>query len=182
MDDLYQRCLHQAELLINKGYPVGDVSVSELADTMYKLEVEKNEKNARSDANIDYDDEIVEIEELEEIDTVDISVSGDNLFYCNNILTKNSFGLPATADLMIAIISNDQLAELGQYMVKQLKNRYNDVNMNKKFVIGVDKSKMRLYNLESSAQNGIIGGSVTPSPTFKGGSSDRGDRFGSLIV
>jgi len=94
---------------------------------------------------------------------------------------SESFGLPATADLMFAIISNEQLAELGQYMVKQLKNRYNDVNTNKKFVIGVDKSRMRLYNLEGSAQNGIVGGSVTPAPTFSNGQCGSG-KYGDLIV
>lgn len=94
---------------------------------------------------------------------------------------SESFGLPATADLMFAIVSNEQLAELGQYMVKQLKNRYNDVNTNKKFVIGVDKSRMRLYNLEGSAQNGIVGGNVTPSPSFNHGQSGS-NKYGNLIV
>lgn len=65
---------------------------------------------------------------------------------------SESFGIAATADLVITIVSNDQLATLGQYMVKQLKNRYNDPNKNRKFLIGVDKTKMRLYNLEASAQ------------------------------
>lgn len=65
---------------------------------------------------------------------------------------SESFGIAATADLVITIVSNDQLAALGQYMVKQLKNRYNDPNKNRKFLIGVDKTKMRLYNLEASAQ------------------------------
>jgi replicative DNA helicase len=58
--------------------------------------------------------------------------------------TSESFGLPATADLMFALVSNDELQQQGQIMVKQLKNRYNDPNMNKRFVIGVDRSKMRL--------------------------------------
>lgn len=65
---------------------------------------------------------------------------------------SESFGIAATADLVITIVSNEQLAALGQYMVKQLKNRYNDPNKNRKFLIGVDKTKMRLYNLEASAQ------------------------------
>ena len=69
---------------------------------------------------------------------------------------SESWGLPATADLMFAIISNDQLSDLGQYMVKQLKNRYNDLNKHKKFLIGVDKAKMKLFNLENSAQGTIL--------------------------
>jgi len=69
--------------------------------------------------------------------------------------TSESFGLPATADLMFALISSEELQELNQIMVKQLKNRYSDVNNFKRFVIGVDKSKMMLYNVEESAQNNI---------------------------
>lgn len=70
--------------------------------------------------------------------------------------TSESFGLPATADFMFAIISNDQLASLNQFLVKQLKNRYSDPNMHRKFIIGVDRSKMRLYNTEQTAQDDII--------------------------
>ena len=70
--------------------------------------------------------------------------------------TSESFGLPATADLMFALISTDELEELGQIMVKQLKNRYNDINMNKRFVVGIDRAKMRLYDCEQSAQNDIL--------------------------
>ena len=67
--------------------------------------------------------------------------------------TSESFGLPATADLMFALISNEELNTLNQILVKQLKNRYNDPNINKRFVIGVDRAKMRLYDVEASAQN-----------------------------
>ena len=70
--------------------------------------------------------------------------------------TSESFGLPATADLMFALISTEELEGLGQIMVKQLKNRYNDINMFKRFVIGVDRAKMRLYDCEQSAQDDIL--------------------------
>jgi replicative DNA helicase len=70
--------------------------------------------------------------------------------------TSESFGLPATADLMFALISTEELEELGQIMVKQLKNRYGDLNMNKRFVVGVDRAKMRLYDCEQSAQEDIL--------------------------
>ena len=66
--------------------------------------------------------------------------------------TSESFGLPATADFMFAIVATDELDELGQLMIKQLKNRYNDLSQNKNFVIGVDRAKMRLYDVEASAQ------------------------------
>ena len=66
--------------------------------------------------------------------------------------TSESFGLPATADLMFALISTEELEEAGQMMVKQLKNRYNDPTMNRKFVIGVDRARMKLYDVEQAAQ------------------------------
>ena len=74
--------------------------------------------------------------------------------------TSESFGLPATADLMIALISSDELEELGQIMVKQLKNRYNDPTYNKRFVVGIDRPKMRLYDCEQEAQDDILDTSV----------------------
>ena len=70
--------------------------------------------------------------------------------------TSESFGLPATADLMFALISTDELEELGQIMVKQLKNRYNDLSIFKRFVVGIDRAKMRLYDCEQSAQDDIL--------------------------
>ena len=111
---------------------------------------------------------ILKIQELDEREMIDIEVSGNHLFYANNILTHNSssdveltdtsesFGLPATADLMFALISTEELEGLGQIMVKQLKNRYNDPTMNKRFVVGIDRAKMRLYDVEQSAQKDIL--------------------------
>jgi len=70
--------------------------------------------------------------------------------------TSESFGLPATADFMFALISTEEMENLGQIMVKQLKNRYNDPSMHRKFVVGIDRSKMKLYDVEQSAQEDII--------------------------
>ena len=67
--------------------------------------------------------------------------------------TSESFGVPATADFMFALISNEELEALGQMKVKQLKNRYNDPSVNRAFIIGVDRSKMRLYDVQQSSQN-----------------------------
>ena len=69
--------------------------------------------------------------------------------------TSESFGLPATADLMFALISTEELEQQGQLMVKQLKNRYSDPTRNKRFMIGIDRSKMRLHDLDTEAQQGI---------------------------
>lgn len=142
-EKLYDDCLKRAVYLKDRGYPVA-MSAEALADLLYKLEEEKIEKNKKTDNALDYNDEIVSIEEMGDLDTVDISVSGDNLFYCNNILTKNSFGLPATADLMFSAITSENLDELGQISIKQLKNRYNDPARYRRFVLNVDKSRMRL--------------------------------------
>jgi replicative DNA helicase len=70
--------------------------------------------------------------------------------------TSESFGLPATADLMFALISTDELEDLGQIMVKQLKNRYNDPTIHKRFIVGIDRAKMRLYDCEQSAQSDLL--------------------------
>ena len=82
--------------------------------------------------------------------------------------TSESFGLPATADLMLALISTEELEELGQIMVKQLKNRYNDAGRHKRFVVGIDRAKMRLYDCEQSAQEDILdSGEDEDKPSLK---------------
>ncbi len=78
--------------------------------------------------------------------------------------TSESFGLPATADLMFALISSEELEELGQIMVKQLKNRYSDPTMYKRFTVGIDRAKMRLYDIEQSAQDGLADAGITDKP------------------
>ena len=70
--------------------------------------------------------------------------------------TSESFGLPATADLMFALISTDELEGLGQLLVKQLKNRYNDPTVNRRFIVGIDRAKMRLYDVEQVAQKDLL--------------------------
>ena len=80
--------------------------------------------------------------------------------------TSESFGLPATADFMFALISNDDLEALGQMKVKQLKNRYNDPSVNRAFIIGVDRAKMRLYDVEQSAQD-IVDANQSDDPFVK---------------
>jgi len=81
--------------------------------------------------------------------------------------TSESFGLPATADLMFAIISTEQMEQLGQILVKQLKNRYNDPTTNRKFVIGIDRSKMRLFDVSQAAQEELVdSGQEDDTPSF----------------
>jgi archaellum biogenesis ATPase FlaH len=77
--------------------------------------------------------------------------------------TSESFGLPATVDFMFALISTEELEQMNQLMVKQLKNRYNDPTTNKRFMIGVDRAKMKLYDLEESAQKNLTDSNIDNS-------------------
>ena len=96
--------------------------------------------------------------------------------------TSESFGLPATADLMFALITSEQLESLNQIMVKQLKNRYNDPTLYKRFVVGIDRAKMKLYDVENSAQVDIIdSGQQTKNVTTNSG-KDFKNKFKSLKV
>lgn len=93
--------------------------------------------------------------------------------------TSESFGLPATADLMFALISSEDLEGLGQIMVKQLKNRYNDLNMNKRFVIGIDRAKMRLYDCDQSEGGDLLDSGKDEEYSFKE-ESNPSDKFSKL--
>ena len=122
--------------------------------------------------------EIVNIEEVGEMNMIDIEVSGNHLFYANGILTHNSssdlgledtsesFGLPATADFMFGLQRSEEMDDLNQILVKQLKNRYSDPGINRRFILGVDRSKMRLYDVEQSAQEDILDGPVMDNTKF----------------
>ena len=94
--------------------------------------------------------------------------------------TSESFGLPATADLMFALISTDELEELGQIMVKQLKNRYNDLSVNKRFIVGIDRAKMRLYDCEQSAQNDVLDSGQDEEYENEDRKSSRKEKFGTF--
>ena len=92
--------------------------------------------------------------------------------------TSESFGLPATADLMFALISTEELEQLGQLMVKQLKNRYNDPGANKRFVVGIDRARMKLYDCEQDAQDGITdSGQEEDTPVFDNSRAGSYEKF-----
>jgi hypothetical protein len=98
--------------------------------------------------------------------------------------TSESFGLPATADFMFALISTEELEELNQILVKQLKNRYNDPTTNKKFIIGIDRAKMRLYDVEQKAQVDLVDSGQEDIPAFDkatGGRMSRKKDFSDLV-
>jgi len=93
--------------------------------------------------------------------------------------TSESFGLPATADFMFALISNEELEQLGQIMVKQLKNRYGDLNKYKRFTVGVDRSKMKFFDLEMKAQENVMQEQSAPNKPFD---KQKYDKFKNLKV
>ena len=91
--------------------------------------------------------------------------------------TSESFGLPATADLMFALISTEELEELGQLLIKQLKNRYNDPTKYKRFVVGIDRARMKLYDVEESAQTDIMSDMAPDKPIATWGDRETKDTF-----
>ena len=98
--------------------------------------------------------------------------------------TSESFGLPATADFMFAIISTEELEQLNQILVKQLKNRYNDPTQNKKFIVGIDRAKMRLYDVEQKAQVDLVDSGQQDIPAFDKATNGRMSRkkdFSALV-
>ncbi len=96
--------------------------------------------------------------------------------------TSESFGLPATADLMFALISTEELDELGQLLVKQLKNRYNDPTKYRRFVVGIDRSRMKLYDVEESAQSDIMNDMTPDKPINKFGERENPDTFADFKI
>jgi replicative DNA helicase len=94
--------------------------------------------------------------------------------------TAESFGLPATADLMIALITTDELEKSGHIMIKQLKNRYNTKTTNKKFIVGLNYSKMKFYDVDSKESEDLMDANITKKPDEcnMGFDSDRGGKFG----
>ena len=138
-----------------------DIDVEDLIDAIVKEEFEKAELAMELESTIDFNDEIVEIEYLGEQEMMDITVSRDNLFMANGILTKNSFGVPATADFMMALMRTEEHDELNQVLCKQIKSRYANKSDKLRFVLGVDQQKQRYYDVED---NGITRPSSEPEP------------------
>ena len=148
----YIQCSNQAQIIIDnpnifKNWNnITDVEL--LTGILYNLKEEREEHSAVTDTYIDYNDEIVSIEECDEMELMDITVSGDNLFYINDIVTKNSHGISMTADLMFGLISTPELEQLGHLRVKQLKNRFGNLFAPNSFLIGAHRAKMTLFDVD----------------------------------
>lgn len=125
----------------------------QIAELLYNAEIEKYERDLKIEKLLDYDDEILEIEEIGDMELMDITVGNDNLFFANDILTKNSSGHAMTADFMIGVISTDELIALGEVRIKQLKNRWGSIHEFSSFLLKMDRKKMRIYQDDDYTRN-----------------------------
>ena len=158
-DRFWQAVVAQAQSIKRRNKY--DIDVEDLIDAIVKEEFEKAETAMQLEESLSFADEIVEIEYIGEMEMVDITVSRDNLFFANNILTKNSFGVPATADFMLALMRTEEHDEMNQVVCKQIKSRYANKSDKLRFVLGVDQQKQRYYDVED---NGITRTQQEPQP------------------
>lgn len=129
---------------------------NEIAELLYNGEIEKYQRDLEIEKLLSYDDEIIEIIELDEMELIDITVGNDNLFFANDILTKNSSGHFMTADFMIGLISTAESKALGQVRLKQFKNRYGSVDEFETFILNMDRKKMRVFQDDLYTRNNQI--------------------------
>lgn len=162
-EDLIAACYKKA-IFVSKHPELFELTVTDidvLTEMFVELELEKCRRDTHNDQYLDYNDEIVEIIITnEEDDLMDITVSGDNLFYANGLLTKNSMGIIHTADLVLGLVRTEELDSMNQLMITQLKNRYSDPAANKRFIVGLNRAQMKLSDVKD-------GGSFTPDATDK---------------
>lgn len=152
-EEIYAECLKQADKLHSIGTGT-DLDTFELADFLYKDQITKLEREFYIDQKlIDFNDEIMEIEELEDIEMIDIAVTGDNLFYANDILVKNSFGLPMSLDFFFALVTDEVLMENNRQKIIALKTRWGNKSKLKPQLVGVDFDKMRYTDVDDDSSS-----------------------------
>lgn len=164
--ELYNKCLSEAKFIKSTGYHI-DTSLEDITNYLYNEQICKDEREAYIDSKlIDFCDEIVSIEEMDNRELIDIQVSGDNLFYANDILTKNSIGLPQSLDWFIAVTTNEVLMENNQQLIHLLKTRWGAKQSVKPQLVSIDWSKMRYSDVGSTkeVQNAV---GNRPEPTKK---------------
>ena len=144
----FERCKALTELHL-KEFPeeLGKYGYEAVFNAIATLELERLKKEHAEDYLIDFNDEIVEIEEIGEQEVIDITVDKDSLFYADGVLTKNSYATVFICDIVIGIITTEDFDLQNKICFKQLKNRYRDCKLNNKFFLGVNKAKMKLYDI-----------------------------------
>lgn len=151
--ELYQQCANTAVEIVEKNINYG-MSTREVTDYLYNEAICKKEREEYHDLKlINFNDEIESIEELDERELLDIQVSGDNLFYANNILTKNSIGLPQTADFMFAATTDEVLEDNNQQLFHLLKTRWGNKSSVKPKLVNIDFNKMRYSDIGTGMSN-----------------------------
>lgn len=141
------------EFLYSVGMIHNETTPEECLDAALKVYKEQEEKNEITDSLIDYNDEIEDIEFLGDMETIDISVTGDSLFYCNGILTKNSLGIAMAADFIYSLSADEEMVKRNKILVKQLKNRYSDKNKNTKFWLMFDRTRMNFADHDNPEED-----------------------------
>lgn len=186
MQNKIEYCTADEFLFIERCYALTDFHIKEypilkkydynkVFNAIVALELNRLEEEQKFDASIDFNDEIIEIEEVGELDVVDITVDNDSLFYANDVLTKNSYGVTFGCDLIIGIITTPEFDAQHKICYRQLKNRYRDINMNNKFFLGVNKAKMKLYDLSAYNQG-------NPNIDAKAELENESEEFASLMI
>ena len=148
-DRFYKAVAAQARII--KSRNKHDIPIESIIEAIIKEEFEKASLALELEELIDFNDEIVEIEYLGEQEMLDITVSRDNLFCANGIVTRNSMGVPQTADYMVSLTRTDELDEMNQVMCKQIKSRYGDKSELLRFVLGVNQARQQYYDVENPA-------------------------------
>lgn len=152
-DKFYELVYAQASNAVSTS--VNELSLSVAADTIVREMMDIAVDIMEAESALDYDDEIVSIEPIGEMELMDITVSRNNLFYANGILTKNSTGIPATLDGMWAVIRTEELDGIGQLLISEIKTRYGDKSI-PKFTVGVNINTQRLYDVHENEQKKFV--------------------------
>lgn len=157
--------------------------IEDIIDAILFEEIEKAQQAKYNECTIDFNDEIISIENLGDRELIDITVTRDNLFYANDILTKNSMGVPATADFMLSLSRTEELDQMGQLLAKQIKSRYGKKTAKPRFVIGVDLDTQKLFDVNQDEQKELM--QVDDAIRNKNGSTDTSkfrDKFAGIKV
>lgn len=177
-DRFFEEVVKLAQAQPRKSISGGELTLREICQLIIDEALERAADAKEMEESLEFDDEIVSITPLGDQELMDITVTRDNLFYANGVLTKNSLGIPATLDGMWAFIRTEELDKIGQLMVLELKTRYGNKSI-PKFTIGVNIDTQRLFNAEEQESRSMTTITTktevkrTPVNTFTDASSKR---------
>lgn len=181
--DAFLEAVTKQSLIVFKSNKKNPCDIFDISDAIVYEELEKAQQAKDDEQFIDFNDEVASITDLGDMDLMDITVTRDNLFYANNILTKNSMGVPATADFMLSLSRTEELDQMGQLLAKQIKSRYGKKTAKPRFVIGVDLDTQKLFDVNQDEQKELM--KVDDTVRNKNGSTDTSkfrDKFAGIKV